>query len=65
MKYFLLMLIFIGVLNSQDNKYTNSLINSDSPYLLQHAHNPIDWMIWDKKLYKKQKRNKLFFIYWL
>ncbi|WP_408629710.1 DUF255 domain-containing protein [Alkaliphilus flagellatus] len=24
-------------------KYTNKLIQEKSPYLLQHAHNPVDW----------------------
>ena len=24
-------------------KYTNNLINETSPYLLQHAHNPVNW----------------------
>lgn len=24
-------------------RYTNRLINEKSPYLLQHAHNPVDW----------------------
>jgi hypothetical protein len=24
-------------------EYTNHLINEKSPYLLQHAHNPVDW----------------------
>lgn len=27
-------------------KYTNQLIHETSPYLLQHAHNPVDWMPW-------------------
>jgi uncharacterized protein YyaL (SSP411 family) len=27
-------------------KYTNALIQSSSPYLLQHAHNPVDWRMW-------------------
>lgn len=27
-------------------KYTNRLINETSPYLLQHAHNPVDWHPW-------------------
>ncbi len=27
-------------------KYTNRLVNEDSPYLLQHAHNPVDWHPW-------------------
>lgn len=25
------------------HRYTNRLIHEKSPYLLQHAHNPIDW----------------------
>lgn len=29
-----------------ENKYTNKLINEKSPYLLQHAHNPVDWYPW-------------------
>ncbi len=27
-------------------KHTNRLIDSLSPYLLQHAHNPVDWYPW-------------------
>ncbi|HEA31281.1 MAG TPA: thioredoxin domain-containing protein [Leeuwenhoekiella sp.] len=27
-------------------KHTNSLINETSPYLLQHAHNPVNWQAW-------------------
>ena len=27
-------------------KYTNRLIDASSPYLLQHAHNPVDWYPW-------------------
>jgi len=30
-------------------KHTNRLIESTSPYLLQHAHNPVDWRPWDQK----------------
>ena len=29
-----------------DHKHTNKLINETSPYLLQHAHNPVDWYPW-------------------
>jgi len=29
-----------------ENKHTNNLINETSPYLLQHAHNPVDWYPW-------------------
>ncbi|HRI29836.1 MAG TPA: DUF255 domain-containing protein, partial [Chitinophagales bacterium] len=28
------------------HKYTNQLINEQSPYLLQHAHNPVNWYAW-------------------
>ena len=39
-------------------KYTNSLIDSTSPYLLQHAHNPVDWYQWSKKaLHESKKRD--------
>src|SRR5689334_15876109 len=29
-----------------EHKHTNRLINETSPYLLQHAHNPVDWYPW-------------------
>ncbi|MCM3873357.1 MAG: thioredoxin domain-containing protein [Pyrinomonadaceae bacterium] len=29
-----------------DHKHTNRLIDETSPYLLQHAHNPVDWYPW-------------------
>lgn len=29
-----------------DERYTNRLIHETSPYLLQHAHNPVDWYPW-------------------
>ncbi|HTG16062.1 MAG TPA: DUF255 domain-containing protein, partial [Blastocatellia bacterium] len=28
------------------HSHTNKLINETSPYLLQHAHNPVDWYPW-------------------
>jgi len=41
------------------NKYTNSLIHESSPYLLQHAHNPVHWYPWgDEALEKARKENK-------
>lgn len=40
-------------------KYTNRLINESSPYLLQHAHNPVDWFTWGPEaLAKAQQENK-------
>ena len=43
--------------------YTNTLINETSPYLLQHAHNPVDWFPWgDEALEKAKAENKLLLI---
>ena len=39
--------------------FTNKLINETSPYLLQHAHNPVNWFPWgDEALDKARKENK-------
>ncbi len=44
-------------------KYTNELINSSSPYLLQHAHNPVNWVEWSEAAFEKAKNeNKLVLI---
>jgi uncharacterized protein YyaL (SSP411 family) len=44
-------------------KYTNRLIHESSPYLLQHAHNPVDWYPWcDEAFEKAKKENKLVLI---
>ncbi len=41
------------------HKYTNSLINETSPYLLQHAHNPVNWHAWnDEALQRSKKEDK-------
>lgn len=46
-----------------NHKYTNALINSTSPYLLQHAHNPVNWMPWGKEAFEKAKKeNKPVFV---
>ncbi|MGW8143996.1 MAG: thioredoxin domain-containing protein [Anaerolineales bacterium] len=34
---------------------TNDLINSSSPYLLQHADNPVEWFQWNDEALKKSK----------
>ena len=33
--------------------FTNRLIEEKSPYLLQHAHNPVDWYTWGKEAFTK------------
>ncbi|MFK5959284.1 MAG: thioredoxin domain-containing protein [Lutibacter sp.] len=44
-------------------KFTNSLIKETSPYLLQHAHNPVNWHAWNEEtLELAKKENKLLLI---
>lgn len=38
-----------------ETKYTNRLIHEASPYLLQHAHNPVDWYPWCDEAFAKAK----------
>ncbi len=66
-----LLLILTISCNSQEkekkvikqHKYTNALVSETSPYLLQHAHNPVHWYPWNEvALEKAQKENKLLLI---
>jgi len=42
---------------------SNSLIHASSPYLLQHAHNPVEWYEWNETSLKKAKdENKLIIV---
>ncbi len=44
-------------------QFTNRLINETSPYLLQHAHNPVDWYAWgDEALQKAKAENKIILV---
>lgn len=44
-------------------KHTNQLITEKSPYLLQHAHNPVQWYPWCQEAIDKAKQeNKLIFL---
>lgn len=46
-----------------DGKEPNALINETSPYLLQHAYNPVDWKAWnDETLQLAKDQNKLIVI---
>jgi uncharacterized protein YyaL (SSP411 family) len=38
------------------HKYTNALANETSPYLLQHAHNPVEWHPWNEKALSKARK---------
>lgn len=37
------------------HKHTNALIHASSPYLLQHAHNPVNWNEWSEETWQKAK----------
>lgn len=44
-------------------EHTNRLIQEKSPYLLQHAHNPVDWFPWAEEAFEKaRKENKPIFL---
>ena len=43
----------------QRHKYTNELIKEKSPYLLQHAHNPVNWYPWGEKPFRLAKENNI------
>jgi len=38
------------------DEHTNRLIHETSPYLLQHAHNPVDWYPWSEEAFEKAKK---------
>lgn len=44
-------------------KHTNRLAREKSPYLLQHAHNPVDWFAWNDEAFEKARsENKPVFL---
>ena len=48
---------------SQNESRTNRLIREKSPYLLQHAYNPVDWYAWgDEAFEKARKEDKPIFL---
>ena len=47
----------------QSSVHTNALIHASSPYLLQHAHNPVNWQEWSEAAFEQAKtENKLVII---
>ena len=38
------------------HSHTNRLANEKSPYLLQHAHNPVDWFPWGEQAFAKARK---------
>ncbi|NOS70506.1 MAG: thioredoxin domain-containing protein [Verrucomicrobia bacterium] len=49
--------------NTPAHQHTNRLAREKSPYLLQHAHNPVDWFAWgDEAFAKARAENKPIFL---
>ncbi len=48
MHIFGVLLLFVSILIGKT--YTNKLINSQSSYLLAHAHNPVKWMPYSQNI---------------
>ena len=42
-------------LSMPEHPYTNDLVHETSPYLLQHAHNPVNWRPWGDKAWSKAR----------
>ncbi len=42
-------------MESVTHKHTNRLAREKSPYLLQHAHNPVDWFAWGDEAFEKAR----------
>src|SRR5262249_2272629 len=41
---------------TENTQHTNRLASEKSPYLLQHAHNPVDWYPWGDEAFEKAAR---------
>ncbi len=73
MHYIGALIVFFAVLSGcksqhsnnmeEEHEFTNDLITESSPYLLQHAHNPVEWHAWNEQtLALAKKENKLLLI---
>ncbi|HEU5315326.1 MAG TPA: thioredoxin domain-containing protein [Chloroflexota bacterium] len=43
------------IARAAEHKHTNRLARETSPYLLQHAHNPVDWYPWSPEAFEKAR----------
>lgn len=41
---------------TNSNRVPNHLVTEKSPYLLQHAYNPVDWYPWSEEAFDKAKK---------
>ena len=52
-----------GYGSTASSRYANHLVGEKSPYLLLHAHNPVDWYPWGEEAFAKARReNKPIFL---
>jgi len=52
-----ILLLFVGSpVSSQESRAVNHLAHENSPYLLQHSHNPVDWYPWGPEALQRAKR---------
>jgi len=58
-----LLIVSISCMKSAMSHHTNRLALEKSPYLLQHAHNPVDWFAWNEEAFARaRKENKPVFL---
>ena len=53
-RYLFLVVLFLIQIFAKN--YTNALIYEESPYLRQHAHNPVHWLPWGEEAFKRAKK---------
>lgn len=66
MRYLLFLILVLSLASCNNPKedtvenhaFTNDLINETSPYLLQHAHNPVNWKPWKESTIQKAKEER-------
>src|SRR3989338_1190773 len=53
--HFILIFLLGTQMAMAQETYTNRLAREKSPYLLQHAHNPVDWFPWGEEAFEKAR----------
>jgi len=55
--------VFMAIILGADTPAANRLVNAQSPYLQQHANNPVAWYPWGNEAFEKaQRENKMVFL---
>src|SRR5687768_15355785 len=56
LRFIPVLLLLIAAAPTTNPAHTNRLAKEKSPYLLQHAHNPVDWFAWGEEAFAKAKK---------